>query len=78
VTARVAAGRERVVADHAGATVLVVTHVTPIKSLVRLTLGAPADAVFRMQLAPASFSRIDHYEDGNVALRGFAVDSHLR
>ncbi|MEZ5194315.1 MAG: histidine phosphatase family protein [Nocardioides sp.] len=47
---------DRVLADHAGGTVLVVSHVTPIKTLVSHALQAPLTAVFRMELAPASVS----------------------
>ena len=38
----------------AGETVVVVSHVTPIKILVADALGAPLDAVYRMELSPAS------------------------
>ena len=37
---------------------LVASHVNPIKTLVRLALGAPASAVHHMQLAPASLSEV--------------------
>ncbi|MGQ4485549.1 bifunctional RNase H/acid phosphatase, partial [Streptomyces sp. SAS_281] len=45
VARRVAATRDRLVTRYAGRTVLVVTHVTPIKTLVRLALGAPPEAL---------------------------------
>ncbi len=77
VAERSAAVLQRAVAAHSGRQVLLVAHSTIIKSLVRLALDAPAEAVLRMQLLPGSLSRIDHYEDGNQALRSFAVDSHL-
>lgn len=53
---RVLAGLDRVLADHAGGTVVVVSHVTPIKVLLAHALGAPLEALFRMELAPASVS----------------------
>ena len=39
---------------HPGKTVVVVSHVTPIKTLVATALQAPLEAVFRMELSPAS------------------------
>ena len=49
--------------QHAGRTVVVVSHVTPIKTLVAHTMGAPLDAVFRMELSPASVSVVSFYPD---------------
>ena len=37
---------------HAGRTVVVVSHVTPIKTLVAHALDAPLESVFRMELTP--------------------------
>ena len=54
VEARVLAGLETTLAEHAGRTVVVVSHVTPIKILVARALDVPLDVVFRMELAPAS------------------------
>ena len=39
--------------------------------LLRLALGAPPEAVFRMELAPASLSEIAYYQDGNASVRRF-------
>lgn len=61
VEQRVLAGLERVLAAYAGRTVVIVSHVTPIKTLVAHALGAPLDAVFKMELAPASVTVIGHY-----------------
>jgi len=61
VEARVIAGLERILAQHGGRTVVVVSHVTPIKTLVAHALKAPLDAVFRMELSPASVSVISYY-----------------
>ncbi len=74
---RVEAARLRLVAGHAGRTVLAVTHVTPIKTLVRLALGAPAQAMFRMELSPASASVVAYYADGNASVRLFNDTSYL-
>lgn len=63
--------RDRILGGYAGQAVLAVTHVTPIKLLVRMALGAPLDAVYRMELAPASVTVISWFEDGTASLRMF-------
>ncbi|MEV7325819.1 bifunctional RNase H/acid phosphatase [Streptomyces sp. NPDC093970] len=75
---RIAATRDRLVAAHRGRTVLLVTHVTPIKTFVRLALGAPAESLFRMELSAASLSAVAYYADGNASVRLFNDTSHLR
>lgn len=65
VEARVLAALERVRAAHEGRTVVVVSHVTPIKVLVANALGAPLDGVFRMELSPASVSVVSYYPGDN-------------
>ncbi|MFJ2227346.1 bifunctional RNase H/acid phosphatase [Streptomyces halstedii] len=77
VAERVAATRDRLIAAYAGRTVLLVTHVTPIKTLVRLALGAPPESLFRMELSPASLSVVAYYADGNPSLRLLNDTSHL-
>jgi probable phosphoglycerate mutase len=64
VEKRVLAGRDRMVASYAGQTVVVVSHVTPIKTLVADALGAPLEAVYRMELAPAAVSVISYFKGG--------------
>ncbi|WP_024759008.1 bifunctional RNase H/acid phosphatase, partial [Streptomyces exfoliatus] len=78
VARRVAATRDRLTAAHAGRTVLLVTHVTPIKTLVRLALGAPPESLFRMELSAASISAVAYYADGNASVRLLNDTSHLR
>ncbi|RHW24663.1 bifunctional RNase H/acid phosphatase [Nocardioides immobilis] len=67
VETRVVAGLERILDHHEGRTVVVVSHVTPIKTLVAHALKAPLDAVFRMELSPASVSVISYYPDHSAA-----------
>ncbi|WP_395571639.1 bifunctional RNase H/acid phosphatase [Streptomyces sp. BK79] len=76
--ARVAATRDKLVAAYAGRTVLLVSHVTPIKTFVRLALGAPPESLFRMELSPASLSAVAYYADGGASVRLFNDTSHLR
>ncbi|WP_433397151.1 bifunctional RNase H/acid phosphatase [Streptomyces sp. CA-146814] len=78
VAERVAAARDRLTARYAGRTVLLVTHVTPIKTLVRLALEAPARSMFRMELSAASISTVAYYGDGNASVRLLNDTSHLR
>lgn len=78
VARRVAAARDRLVAAHPRRTVLAVTHVTPIKTLVRLALGAPPESLFRMELSAASVSAVAYYGDGNASVRLLNDTGHLR
>ncbi|MEU0069324.1 bifunctional RNase H/acid phosphatase [Streptomyces sp. NPDC006332] len=75
---RIAATRDKLVAAYAGRTVLLVTHVTPIKTFVRLALGAPPESLFRMELSAASLSVVAYYADGNASVRLLNDTSHLR
>ncbi|MFD6425621.1 bifunctional RNase H/acid phosphatase [Streptomyces sp. NPDC060198] len=78
VADRVALARDRLAAAYAGRTVLLVSHVTPIKTLIRLALGAPAESMFRMELAAASLCEVAYYGDGNASVRLFNDTSYLR
>jgi ribonuclease H / adenosylcobalamin/alpha-ribazole phosphatase len=77
VSARVTEALERVLAARAGQTVLIVSHVTPIKMLVAAALLAPPAALYRMHLDVAALSEIDWYADGPAVLRSFNDTSHL-
>jgi ribonuclease H / adenosylcobalamin/alpha-ribazole phosphatase len=77
VSARVTAALDRVLAARAGQTVLIVSHVTPIKMLVTAALLAPPAALYRMHLDVAALSEIDWYADGPAVLRSFNDTSHL-
>ena len=65
VRERVLAARDRIVEAYAGRTVIVVSHVSPIKILVADAVGAPLDALYRMELSLASVSTIAYYGDGD-------------
>ena len=77
VAERVRAALERVLAAYAGRRVLVVSHVTPIKTLVVAALGAPPAAMHRMHLDLAALSAVDYYADGPAVLRSFNDTAHL-
>jgi ribonuclease H / adenosylcobalamin/alpha-ribazole phosphatase len=74
---RVAAALHRVLASRARQTVLVVSHVTPIKTLVAAALLAPPAALYRMHLDVAALCEVDWYADGPAVLRSFNDTSHL-
>ena len=59
-------------AEHRGRTVLVVSHVTPIKTLVRVALDATGPVLHRMHLAPASLTVTQWWPDGVALLRAFS------
>lgn len=73
VADRVARARTRIVTAHPGSTVVVVSHVTPIKLLVRHALDAPMPVIHRMELAPASVTTINYYPDGVPSLKNFSL-----
>jgi probable phosphoglycerate mutase len=77
VTRRVRRARDRILARYSGKTVAVVSHVSPIKTLVRLALDAPPSALQRMFLEPASICVINYYGDGPVSLQTFNDTAHL-
>ncbi|MGW7411628.1 bifunctional RNase H/acid phosphatase [Streptomyces sp. NPDC054863] len=78
VAVRISAVQSRLAEKYAGRTVLVVTHVTPVKTLVQLALGAPPEALFKMELSAASLSAVAYYADGNASVRLLNDTSHLR
>jgi probable phosphoglycerate mutase len=77
VSERVAAALARLLAGRAGQRVLLVSHVTPIKTLVTAALLAPPPALFRMHLDVAALCEIDWYADGPAVLRSFNDTAHL-
>ncbi len=69
VMARVCRARERITERYQGATVLVVSHVTPIKTLLRLALDAGPGILYRLHLDLASLSIAEFYSDGATSVR---------
>ena len=74
---RVRQARDRVLATYGGQRVLVVSHVTPIKTLLRLALDAPPAALYRMHLDLACLSQVDWYADGPAVVRSLNDTAHL-
>jgi len=77
VSERVTAALHRVRAGRTGQRILVVSHVTPIKTLVAAALLAPPAALYRMHLDVAALCEIDWYADGPAVLRSFNDTAHL-
>ncbi len=69
VLERVCRARERIIASYQGATVLVVSHVTPIKMLLRLALDAGPGILYKLHLDLASLSIAEFYSDGASSVR---------
>ncbi|MHB1876342.1 MAG: histidine phosphatase family protein [Streptosporangiaceae bacterium] len=78
VAMRVLAALDRLLAGYPGQRAVLVSHVTPIKTLVCRALLAPPEAMFRMNLDVASLSRIDCFDNGSAVLRTLNDTGHLR
>ncbi len=77
VADRVQRGRARIISEYAGETVLVVSHVTPIKTLLRLALDAGPGILYRLHLDLASLSIAEFYPDGASSVRLVNDTSYL-
>jgi broad specificity phosphatase PhoE/ribonuclease HI len=66
---RVGRARARIISEHPDETVLVVSHVTPIKTLLRIALDAGASILYRLHLDLASLSIAEFYPDGVASVR---------
>ncbi len=75
---RALAALDRLLRDHAGQTAVVVSHVTPIKTIICRALLAPPAALFRIHLDVASLSEADWFADGPALLRSLNDTAHLR
>jgi broad specificity phosphatase PhoE/ribonuclease HI len=69
VQERVRRALDRIIAEHGGETVLVVSHVTPIKTVLRLALDAGESILYRLHLDLASLSIAEFYPDGAASVR---------
>jgi probable phosphoglycerate mutase len=74
---RVRRAREGLIANYPGQPVVVVSHVTPIKHLIRLGLDAGPSVLFRLHLDVASLSVVDWYADGPASVRLVNDTGHL-
>ncbi len=74
---RVRRAHRRLVETYPAAAVAVVSHVTPVKTLLRLALDAPVATLFRMQLDVTGVSEVDWYADGPANVRLVNDTHHL-
>ncbi|CAB4936513.1 unannotated protein [freshwater metagenome] len=77
VVERVRVAIDGVLAEHAGSRVVMAGHVGTIRAMTARALGAPLEAMNRMELAPASLTTLTWYSDGNASMRSFAESGHL-
>ncbi|MBK5305385.1 MAG: bifunctional RNase H/acid phosphatase [Frankiaceae bacterium] len=75
--ARVRAARDRVLSSYGGKTVVVVSHVTPIKTLLRMALDAPPSSLYRMHLDLACLNDVRWHADGAAVVRSMNDVGHL-
>ncbi|MBA2552210.1 MAG: bifunctional RNase H/acid phosphatase [Geodermatophilaceae bacterium] len=78
VSRRVRRARTRILSSYRVGTVLVVSHVTPIKLILAAALDVPIGVLFRIHLDLASLSTVDWHEDGASSVRLVNDTSHLR
>ena len=69
VEERAVRARDDILTNRRGQRVVLVSHVTPIKILLRLALAAPPETMFRFHLDTASLSAVDYYQDGASSVR---------
>ncbi|GAA1482813.1 hypothetical protein GCM10009624_32530 [Gordonia sinesedis] len=68
---------EELVERYPGGTVVIVSHVTPIKSLLRHALAVGPELLFRLHLDLASVSVAEFYPDGGTVVRSANETAHL-
>jgi broad specificity phosphatase PhoE/ribonuclease HI len=74
---RVRRARSRIISEYGEATVLVVSHVTPIKTMLRMALDAGPSILYRLHLDLASLSIAEFYPDGAASVRLVNQTSYL-
>jgi probable phosphoglycerate mutase len=77
VAARTRAVVTRLLAERAGGAVVVVSHVTPIKLILRDALAAGDPFLHRLFLDPAGISIVDSWADGGIAVRTVNDTAHV-
>ncbi len=74
---RVSGACDRLLREHGGQTVLVVTHVTPIKILLCQALGVPLGTLYRLYLGSACINEIRWHDRDFAAVHRVNDTSHL-
>ncbi|MGD0373567.1 MAG: bifunctional RNase H/acid phosphatase [Streptosporangiaceae bacterium] len=78
VARRVLGALDRLLAAQSGRTLLLVSHVTPIKTLACRAMLAPPATMFRIHLDVGSLSEIQWFADGPALVRSLNDTAHLR
>jgi probable phosphoglycerate mutase len=78
VARRVLRALDRLLEAYPERTLVLVSHVTPIKTLLCRALLAPPAALFRIHLDVASLSQVDWFADGPALVRSMNDTAHLR
>ncbi|WP_045823131.1 bifunctional RNase H/acid phosphatase [Williamsia herbipolensis] len=77
VTERVRVATEQVVSEYGPGNVVVVSHVTPIKTVLRHALDVGPSILFKLHLDLASLSTAEFYADGGSSVRLVNDTNHL-
>ncbi|NLG55943.1 MAG: bifunctional RNase H/acid phosphatase [Rhodococcus sp.] len=77
VRARVLTARDELSEQFGGANLLVVSHVTPIKTMLQLALDGGPSLLYRLHLDLASLSIAEFYDEGRGSVRLVNDTSHL-
>ncbi|WP_112232424.1 bifunctional RNase H/acid phosphatase [Lentzea atacamensis] len=77
VNARVRKARSEIIAKFGGKTLVLVSHVTPIKTLLRQALDVGPQFLFRMHLDLTGVSIAEFYPDGHASVKLVNDTSHL-
>jgi ribonuclease H / adenosylcobalamin/alpha-ribazole phosphatase len=70
---RVDEARKRLLADYEGQTVVMVSHVTPIKMMLRIALDTEMELIQHFELAPASITTIQWWTEGWPVVKEVSV-----
>ncbi len=74
---RVRRARNDLITEYGGRNLVLVSHVTPIKTLLRMALDVGPSLLFRLHLDLASLSVTEFYPDGHASVRLVNDISHL-
>jgi probable phosphoglycerate mutase len=78
VARRVLSALDRLLAAHETGTIVLVSHVTPIKTLACRAMLAPPATMFRIHLDVASLCEIHWFADGPALVRSLNDTAHCR
>ena len=77
VLARVRAARRRLVEEHPGECVLVVTHATCVRAVVHEALAGGDELLWRTRVTPAALTVVRYWADGGIEVPTVNATAHL-